>query len=167
MQRSGYCSGEYINIKTRLENNSDKTMKLRVKLLQVKSNQGDRGSILKTSVSMLGASVLSGYYKLSVLTFLLKCYYFQFERSVPIQKLLSQSRGGSRIPRGGGSFQVGQVGSDCWVRTDCRVSGNARAKAQANVRRVHRKSPDGGRGGEAPESSGILGFYWDFNRRKL
>ncbi|KAJ8040602.1 Arrestin domain-containing protein 4 [Holothuria leucospilota] len=34
MQRSGYCSGEYINIKTRLENNSDKAMKLRVKLLQ-------------------------------------------------------------------------------------------------------------------------------------
>lgn len=35
MQRSAYCSGEYINIRTRLENNSDKTMKLRVKLLQV------------------------------------------------------------------------------------------------------------------------------------
>ncbi|PIK43261.1 putative arrestin domain-containing protein 2-like [Apostichopus japonicus] len=34
MQRSAYCSGEYINIRTRLENNSDKTMKLRVKLLQ-------------------------------------------------------------------------------------------------------------------------------------
>ncbi|XP_063962285.1 arrestin domain-containing protein 4-like [Lytechinus pictus] len=34
MQRNAYCAGEYVNIKTRLENNSDKVMRLGVKFLQ-------------------------------------------------------------------------------------------------------------------------------------
>ncbi|XP_071500396.1 arrestin domain-containing protein 2-like [Diadema antillarum] len=34
MQRNAYCAGEYVNIKTRLENNSDKVMRLGVKFIQ-------------------------------------------------------------------------------------------------------------------------------------
>ena len=35
MQRSAYCPGEFVNIRTKLDNNSDKTMKLGVKFIQV------------------------------------------------------------------------------------------------------------------------------------
>ncbi|XP_072018581.1 arrestin domain-containing protein 2-like [Amphiura filiformis] len=34
MQRSAYCPGEFVNIRTKLDNNSDKTMKLGVKFIQ-------------------------------------------------------------------------------------------------------------------------------------
>nr|XP_006820673.1 PREDICTED: arrestin domain-containing protein 2-like [Saccoglossus kowalevskii] len=49
LQRTAYCPGEYINIKTKLDNNSDKVMKLGVKLVQSVTINAD--SPKKTSKS--------------------------------------------------------------------------------------------------------------------